>query len=122
MHNKHEDVDMSKCLEGYVNMDFTGYHSPYTTIDAADQLSRTDTIIMLANLPIDCRSSLQTEIMISSALLQVLLSARMTEEINSIFPLHIESQTLHAKYMMIINIVSRFNRQRGLHHELSILL
>lgn len=111
MHTKNEGIvynpDISKGLECYVDADFAGGYSPETGHDADNLLSRTGMVIMYANCPIYWRSSLQTEIALStaeaeyialsSALRQVLPLMTMMEEIDSVFPLHIDKPNFVCK-------------------------
>ena len=112
----------SKGLECYVDADFAvGWQE--ANADGADNvISRTGMVIMYANFPIILRSSLKTEIAIStaeaeyialsSALRQVLPLMTMTGEINELFPLLISNLIFFAKYMKTINHLSRW--QQGL--------
>ena len=111
MHTRKEGIvynpDISKGLECYVDADFAGGYSPETADDAANLLSRTGMVIMYANCPIYWRSSLQTEIALStaeaeyialsSALRVVLPLMTMMEEIDSVFPLHIDKPSFVCK-------------------------
>jgi hypothetical protein len=111
MHTNKEGIvynpDTSKGLECYVDADFAGGYSPETAHDADNLLSRTGMVIMYANCPIYWRSSLQTEIALStaeaeyialsSALRQVLPLMTMMEEIHSVFPLHIDKPNFVCK-------------------------
>ena len=111
MHTRKEGIvynpDISKGLECYVDADFAGGYSPETADDADNLLSRTGMVIMYANCPIYWRSSLQTEIALStaeaeyialsSALRVVLPLMTMMEEINAIFPLYINKPNFVCK-------------------------
>ena len=111
LHTKNEGIvyspDTSKGLECYVDADFAGGYSPETGHDAENLLSRTGMVIMYANCPIYWRSSLQTEIALStaeaeyialsSALRQVLPLMTMMEEINKVIPLHIDKPNFVCK-------------------------
>ena len=103
LHTKKEGIiynpDVSKGLECYVDADFAGGWSRDIEDDADNVMSRTGMVIMYANCPVFWRSSLQTEIALStaeaeyialsSALREVLPMMTMMEEINEVFPLHI---------------------------------
>eukprot|EP00957_Ditylum_brightwellii_P172117 13103793-Ditylum_brightwellii.AAC.1 len=103
MHTRKEGIvynpDISKGLEYYVDADFAGGYSPEIANDADNLLSRTGMVIMYANCPIYWCSTLQTEIALStaeakyialsSALGEVLPLMTMMEEIDAVFPLHI---------------------------------
>ena len=111
MHTRKEGIvynpDISKGLECYVDADFAGGYSPETADDADNLLSRTGMVIMYANCPIYWRSSLQTEIALStaqaeyialsSALRVVLPLMTMMEEIDAVFPLHIHKPNFICK-------------------------
>ena len=100
-HTKKEGIiynpETSKGLECYVDADFAGGWEQADADDPENVMSRTGMVIMYANCPIFWRSSLQTEIAlstaeaeymaISSALRQVLPLMTMMEEINDVFPL-----------------------------------
>ena len=89
--------DTSKGLECYVDADFAGGLQEANAYDVDKVMSRTRMVIMYANCPIFWRSSLQTQIALStveaeyialsSALRQVLPLMTMMEEINEVFPL-----------------------------------
>ena len=89
--------DTSKGLEFYVDANFAGGWQEENTDDADNIMSQTGMVIMYANCPIFWRSSLQTEIALStaeedyialsSALRQVLPLMKMMEEINEVFSL-----------------------------------
>ena len=111
MHTRDEGIiynpDISKGLECFVDADFAGGYTPETADDAANLMSRTGMIIMYANCPIYWRSSLQTEIALStaeaeyialsSALREVLPLMTMMEEIADVFPLHINKPNFVCK-------------------------
>ena len=102
-HTKNEGIvynpDTSKGLECFVDADFAGGWSQADASDADNVMSRTGMVIMYANCPIFWRSSLQTEIVLStaegeyialsSALREVLPLMKMMEEIHDVFPLHV---------------------------------
>ena len=81
--------------------DFAGGSQESNTDDADNIMSQTGKVIMYANCPIFWRSSLQTEIALStaeteyialsSALRQVLPLMKIMEEINEVFPLLISN-------------------------------
>ena len=83
-----------------MDADFAGGWQQADSSDAENVMSRTGMIIMYANCPIYWRSSLQTEIALStaeaeyialsSALREVLPLMTMMEEINKVFPLLIQ--------------------------------
>ena len=85
----------SKGLECYVDTDFAGGWQEENADDAEKVMLRTVMVIMYANCPIFWRSSLQTEIALStaeaeyialsSALRQVFSLMTMMEEINEVF-------------------------------------
>ena len=103
-HTKNEGIvynpDISKGLECYVDADFAGGWTQADASDADNVMSRTGMVIMYANCPIYWRSSLQTEIALStaeaeyialsSALREVLPLMTMMEEINKVIPLHFD--------------------------------
>ena len=70
-HTKKEGIiynpDTSKVLECYVDADFAGVWQQADADDPEDVMSRTGMVIMYANCPIFWRSSLQTEISLSTA-------------------------------------------------------
>ena len=100
-HTKEDGIiyspDMTKGLECYVDADFAGGWMKANGDDPDNVLSRTGMVIMYANCPVYWRSSLQTEIALStaeaeyialsSALRQVLPLMTMMEEIDRIIPL-----------------------------------
>ena len=59
--------DLSKGLECYVDADFAGGWSNANASDAENVMSRTGYVITYANCPIFWKSSLQTEIALSTA-------------------------------------------------------
>ena len=83
-----------------MDTDFAGGWQQADSNDAENVMSRTGMVIMYANCPIYWRSSLQTEISLSteeadyialsSALREVLPLMTMMEEINKLFPLLIQ--------------------------------
>ena len=101
-HTKREGIvynpDTSKGLECYVDADFAGGWQQADSDDPDNVLSRTGMVIMYANCPIYWRSSLQTEIALStaeaeyialsSAMRQVLPLMTLMEEINPVIPMH----------------------------------
>ena len=99
--------DTSKVLECYVDANFAGGWQEANAEDADNVMSRTGMVIMYANFSIFWRSSLQTEIVLStaeaeyialsSALRQVLTLMTMTEEINEVFPLLISKPNFVCK-------------------------
>jgi hypothetical protein len=110
-HTKREgivyDPDTSKGLECYVDADFAGGWQQADSDDADNVLSRTGMVIMYANCPIYWRSSLQTEIALStaeaeyialsSALRQVLPLMTLMEEIHNVIPMHISKPNFVCK-------------------------
>ena len=104
-HTKNKGIiynpDIKKGLECFVDADFAGGWNQADANDADNVLSRTGIVIMYANCPIFWRSSLQTEIALStaeaeyialsSALREVLPLMTMMEEINKVFKLHINT-------------------------------
>ena len=86
--------------ECYVDADFAGGWQQADSIDAENVMSQTGMVIMYANCPIYWRSSIQTEITLStteaeyialsSALREVLPLMTMMEEINKIIPFLIQ--------------------------------
>ena len=104
-HTKNEGIiynpDVKKGLECFVDADFAGGWTQADADDADNVLSRTGMVIMYAGCPIFWRSSLQTEIALStaeaeyialsSALREVLPLMTMMEEINKVFKLHINT-------------------------------
>ena len=114
--------DTSKGLECYADANFAGGWKEANADDAYNVVSRTGMVIMYTNCPIFWRSSLQTEIALStaeaeymalsSALRQVLPLMTMMEEINEVFPLLISKPNFFEKYMKTINHVSKW--QQGL--------
>ena len=70
MHIKKEGIiynpDISKGIECYVDADFAGVWSQELGDDADNVMSRTRMIIMYADCPVYCHSSLQTEIALST--------------------------------------------------------
>ena len=101
------EVDRSKGLECYVDADHAGGWSQASSDDAETVMSRTGFVIMYANCPILWRSSLQTEIALStaeaeyialsSALREVIPLMTMFEEINKTFPLMIDAPNFICK-------------------------
>ena len=99
--------DTSKGLECYVDADFEGGWQEANSDDADNVMSRTGMVIMYANCPIFWRSSLKTEIALStaeaeyislsSALRQVLPLITMMEEINEVFTLLISNPNFVCK-------------------------
>ena len=89
--------DTTKGLECYVDADFVGGWEQADADDADNVLSRTGMVIMYANCPIFWRSTLQTEIALSTAeaeyialstaLRQVIPLMTMMEEIQKVFPI-----------------------------------
>ena len=94
-------------MECWVDADFAGGWQEANTDDADNVMSRTGMVIMYANCPIFWRSSLQTEIALStveaeyialsSALRQVLPLMTMMEEINEVFTLLISNPNFVCK-------------------------
>ena len=84
-----------------MDADFAGGWQQADSSDAENVMSQTGMVIMYANCPIYWRSSLQTEIVLStaeaeyialsSALQEVLPLITMMEEINKLFPLLIQN-------------------------------
>ena len=99
--------DISKGLECYVDADFAGGWTNADAEDAENVLSRTGMVIMYANCPIYWFSRLQTEIALSTAeseyialsaaLRAVIPCMTMMEEINEVFPLHIDKPNFVCK-------------------------
>ena len=99
--------DTSKCLEYYVDADFAGGWQEANADNADNIMSQTGMVIMYAICPIFWRSSLKTEIALStaeaeyialsSALRQVLPLMTMMEEINKVFPLLISKPNFVCK-------------------------
>jgi hypothetical protein len=99
--------DISKGLECYVDADFAGGWQNADAEDADNVLSRTGMVLMYANCPIFWFSRLQTEIALSTAeseyialsaaLRAVIPCMTMMEEINEVFPLHIDKPNFVCK-------------------------
>ena len=102
-HTKREGIgynpDITKGLEFYVDAYFAGGWQQADSQEPDNVLSRTGMVIMYANCPIFWRSTLQTEIALSTAeaeyialstsLRQVIPLMTMMEEIHAVFPIHI---------------------------------
>jgi len=99
--------DETKGLECYVDADFAGGWTQADASDAENVMSRTGFVIMYANCPIYWKSSLQTEIALSTAeaeyialsqaLREVIPLMTLMEEIHEIFPLHISKPNFVCK-------------------------
>ena len=102
-HTKCEGIvynpDITKGLECYVYADFSGGWQQADSHEPDNVLSITVMVIMYANCPIFWRSTLQTEIALSTAeaeyialstaLRQVIPLMTLMEEIHAVFPIHI---------------------------------
>ena len=111
LHTKHKGIiyspDTSKGLECYVDADFAGGWSQSDAEDAETVMSRTGFVIMYANCPVYWKSSLQTEIALSTAeaeyialsqaLREVIPLMTLFEEINQTFPMLIQSPNFVCK-------------------------
>ena len=91
--------DIKKVLECYADTDFTGCWQQADSHEPDNFLSRTGMAIMYANCPICWRSTLQTDISLSTAeveyialstaLRQVILLMTIMGGIHAVFPIHI---------------------------------
>ena len=111
LHTKDKGIiyspDTSKGLECYVDADFAGGWSQSDAEDAETVMSRTGFVIMYANCPVYWKSSLQTEIALSTAeaeyialsqaLREVIPLMTLFEEINQTFPMLIQSPNFVCK-------------------------
>ena len=99
--------DISKDLECDIDTDFAGGWQNANAKDADNVLLQTRMVLMYANCPIFWFSRLQTEIALSTAETKyIVLSAAlrvvvpcmtMMEEINGVFPLHIDNPNFVCK-------------------------
>ncbi|KAL7533931.1 hypothetical protein ACHAXR_010147 [Thalassiosira sp. AJA248-18] len=106
MHTNKEGIvynpDTSKGLECYVDADFAGGYSPETGHDADNLLSRTvGMVIMYANCPIYWRSSLQTEIALSTAETEYIA---LSSALRQVLPLMTMMEEIHPSFLILLSL------------------